>query len=63
MHQVRAPRGWRKLWNQAQQERDPARLDAIIKQMNALLTEQEKKAADQTPVTGVVAPTQASGNS
>ena len=38
------PRGWRKLWEQAQRERDPKKLDAIIKQVNRLLTEHENRA-------------------
>lgn len=38
------PQGWRKLWEQAQRERDPKKLDAIIKQVNRLLTEYENRA-------------------
>jgi len=37
-------RGWRKLWQQAQREGDPKKLDAIIKQVNRLLTEHENRA-------------------
>ncbi|HMH09049.1 MAG TPA: hypothetical protein VK579_20400 [Terriglobales bacterium] len=37
------PKGWRRLWEEAQRETDPKRLDAIIKRMNLLLTEQEQK--------------------
>jgi hypothetical protein len=37
-------RGWRKLWQQAQREGDPKKLDAIIKQVNRLLTKHENEA-------------------
>jgi len=44
------PEGWRKLWEKAQRERDPAKLAAIIDEMNKLLTEHEKAAArDEKP--------------
>jgi hypothetical protein len=38
------PKGWRKLQEMAQRETDPKKLVAIIDKMNALLTEEEKKA-------------------
>lgn len=38
------PEGWRPLWEKAQRERDPKKLDAIIKQMNQLLAVHEKRA-------------------
>jgi len=38
------PRGWRKLWQQAQREGDPKKLDAIVKQVNRLLTKHENEA-------------------
>ena len=37
------PLGWRKLWEQAQREKDPKKLDAIIKQVNRLLTEHKNR--------------------
>jgi hypothetical protein len=40
------PQGWRELWEMAQQEQDTKKLAAIIDQMNQLLTEHEKRAAD-----------------
>ncbi len=39
------PEGWSELQQKAQQERDPRRLIKIIDQLNALLTELEKRAA------------------
>ena len=42
------PEGWRKLWQQAQRERNPKKLDAIIKQVNQLLTEHENQALAKT---------------
>jgi len=39
------PEGWSELQQKAQQERDPRRLIKIIDQLNALLTEHEKKIA------------------
>jgi hypothetical protein len=39
------PEGWRRLWEKAQRERDPAKLAAIIDEMNKLLSEHEKAAA------------------
>lgn len=41
------PKGWRTLWERAQRETDPKKLAAIIDQMNQLLTEHEKAAADE----------------
>jgi hypothetical protein len=41
------PKGWRTLWERAQREKDPKKLAAIIDQMNQLLTEHEKAAADE----------------
>jgi len=44
------PEGWRRLWEKAQRERDPAKLAAIIDEMNKLLAEHEKAAArDERP--------------
>ena len=40
------PEGWRELQERARNERDPRKLEAIIAEMNQLLTECEKKAAD-----------------
>jgi hypothetical protein len=39
------PEGWRTLWERAQRERDPKQLDILIKRMNQLLAEQEKRYA------------------
>ena len=39
------PEGWRELQERARSERDPRKLEAIIAEMNRLLTECEKKAA------------------
>ncbi len=41
------PKGWRKLWEKAQRERDPKKLAALIDRMNQLLTEHEKAAAQE----------------
>ena len=41
------PKGWRKLWRKAQAERDPKKLIKLLDQLNALLTEQEKKKAKE----------------
>ncbi len=38
------PKGWRRLWEQAQRERDPGRLDAILKRMKRLLSKHESNA-------------------
>lgn len=40
------PEGWRELQERARSERDPRKLEAIIAEMNRLLSECEKKAAD-----------------
>jgi hypothetical protein len=40
------PEGWRELQERARSEQDPRKLEAIIAEMNQLLTECEKKAAD-----------------
>lgn len=37
------PEGWRELRKQALQAKDPAQLNAIIQQLNALLSEHERK--------------------
>jgi hypothetical protein len=37
------PEGWRRLWEQAQREGDPKKLDAIIKQVSRLLRQQEER--------------------
>jgi hypothetical protein len=39
------PEGWRDLQERAQSEQDPRKLEAIIAEMNRLLSECEKKAA------------------
>jgi len=39
------PEGWRALQQRAQSEQDPKKLEAIIAEMNRLLSECEKKAA------------------
>jgi hypothetical protein len=39
------PEGWRELQERARNERDPRKLEAIIAEMNRLLSECEKKAA------------------
>jgi hypothetical protein len=39
------PEGWRELQERARNERDTRKLEAIIEEMNRLLTECEKKAA------------------
>jgi hypothetical protein len=41
------PKGWKCLQELAQREKDPRRLAQIIDQMNQLLTEQERAAADE----------------
>jgi hypothetical protein len=38
------PEGWRLLWEKAQREGHPKKLDAIIKQMNRLLSAYERRA-------------------
>jgi hypothetical protein len=38
------PEGWRELQERARDERDPRKLEAIIAEMNQLLSECEKKA-------------------
>jgi hypothetical protein len=38
------PEGWRELQERAQREREPRKLEAIIEEMNRLLTECEKRA-------------------
>jgi hypothetical protein len=38
------PKGWRRLWESAQRERNPKKLATLIDQMNQLLTEHEKAA-------------------
>jgi len=44
------PEGWRKLQERARRARDPKELEAIIAEMNRLLSECEKKAtADEAP--------------
>jgi hypothetical protein len=40
------PKGWRELQERAQHEQDPRKLEAIIAEMNQLLSECEKKAAN-----------------
>ncbi len=41
------PKGWQKLWERAQREKDPKKLAALIDQLNQLLTEHEKAAAQE----------------
>jgi hypothetical protein len=44
------PEGWRELQERARRARDPKELEAIIAEMNRLLSECEKKAAaDEEP--------------
>jgi hypothetical protein len=40
------PEGWRELQERARNERDPRKLEAIIAEMNQLLSKCEKKAAN-----------------
>ncbi len=42
--QIYEPKGWRRLHNKAQRERDPRKLALIIDQLNQLLSEHEKTA-------------------
>jgi hypothetical protein len=42
----REPEGWRELQERARKERDPRKLEAIIAEMNRLLTEREQKAGN-----------------
>ncbi len=41
------PEGWRPLWERAQQEKEPKKLAELIDQLNQLLTEHEKAAAQE----------------
>ena len=41
------PKGWKKLWRKAQAERDPKKLIKLLEQLNALLTEQEKRQEEE----------------
>jgi hypothetical protein len=41
------PKGWRELWERAQQEKDPEKLAELIDQLNHLLSEHEKAAEDE----------------
>jgi hypothetical protein len=41
------PKGWRKLQSMAQREKDPQKLASIIDQMNRLLDQHERMAADK----------------
>jgi hypothetical protein len=45
------PHGWRQLHAMAQQERDPQKLAFLIDQMNSLLDQYEKMAANDNPST------------
>jgi hypothetical protein len=38
-----SPASWRKLWEKANRDGDAKKLDAIIKQVNRLLTEHERQ--------------------
>jgi len=42
------PESWRKLWKKAQHERDPKKLDALIKQMNQVLIAYERRSVVTT---------------
>jgi hypothetical protein len=42
------PKGWRKLCEKAQRERNPQKLDAILKKVNKLLTEHEKRCSEES---------------
>jgi hypothetical protein len=42
------PKGWKKLWEAAQREKDAKKLAELIDQMNQLLTEHERAAAEET---------------
>ena len=42
------PKGWRKLWEAAEREKHPKKLAELIDQMNQLLAEQDKAAAEET---------------
>ncbi len=42
------PKGWRRLWEAAQAEKDPKKLAELIDQLNQLLSEHEKAAEDET---------------
>jgi hypothetical protein len=43
--EMEEPKGWRRLWEQAQRARTTRELDAIIMRMNRLLSEHEQKSA------------------
>jgi len=43
------PEGWSELQERARSERDPRELEAIIAEMNRLLSEREKRAAAGEP--------------
>jgi len=47
------PKGWRKLQAMAQRENDPQKLASIIDQMNQLLDEHERMAADRSSSAGM----------
>ena len=47
------PKGWRKLQAMAQRENDPQKLASIIDQMNRLLDEHERMAADRSSSAGM----------
>lgn len=47
------PKGWRKLQAMAQRENDPQKLASIIDQMNQLLDEHERMAADKSSSAGM----------
>ena len=51
MARLDEPHGWRQLHAMAQQERDPQKLAFLIDQMNSLLDQYEKMAANDNPST------------
>ena len=61
--EMEAPKGWRRLWEQAQSARTTQELDAIIMRMNLLLSEHEQKSAGAAAKKGKRAlPTSSSGD-
>ena len=42
------PEGWSKLWEKAKREREPQKLDALIKQMNQVLIAYERRSVVTT---------------
>jgi hypothetical protein len=50
------PKGWRKMWEAAQQETDPKKLAELIDRLNQLLSEHEKAAAAEETKPGTRSP-------